>query len=204
MDALSNALTRDTFADTDNGGSTTSSEDYSRAQWKGLFRELAAGDARAFERLYDRIAKPLFGFAVWRLGSREDAADVVHDTFVRIAEQGEGLLRVRNPRSWIFSVAGRIALDRLRKQKRWRVEPLDELQLLTDGGTELGREIDAGKAQVALLELPRAQREAVFLRHFGGFTFSEIGSVLGVPMFTAASRYRLGIRKLRRLLEVSK
>ena len=60
--------------------------------------------------------------------------------------------------------------------------------------------MDADRATAALSQLPTAQREAVYLHHFAGLAFREIGRVTGVPTFTAASRYRLGIARLRRAL----
>ena len=53
-----------------------------------------------------------------------------------------------------------------------------------------------------LKDLPPPQREALYLRHFAGLTFAQIGRVAGVPTFTAASRYRLGIRRLRRMMGI--
>jgi RNA polymerase sigma-70 factor (ECF subfamily) len=61
---------------------------------------------------------------------------------------------------------------------------------------------DAGRLSVLLRRLPVAQREAVWLRHFAELSFARIGEATGVPIFTAASRYRLGIRRLRMLLGV--
>ncbi|MCP4901298.1 MAG: RNA polymerase sigma factor [bacterium] len=204
MDALSDPLTEEPTLSRDLGGSIPETRELSKEQWRNLFVKLAAGDARAFERLYDLMARRLYGFALWRSASEQDASDIVHDTFVRIAEQGERLLRVRDPKSWIFTVANRLLLDRVRWRLRWRSESLDGLKLVEASESEAGRVVDAQKAQQALVRLSAAQREVVYLRHFGEFTFAEIGSILGVSTFTVASRYRLGIRKLRRLMEVSK
>jgi DNA-directed RNA polymerase specialized sigma24 family protein len=52
-----------------------------------------------------------------------------------------------------------------------------------------------------LAGLPLKQRETIYLRHFAGCTFADIGRIVGVPTFTASSRYRLGVHRLRRLME---
>jgi len=52
----------------------------------------------------------------------------------------------------------------------------------------------------ALGALPVAQREVIVLHLAQGFTFREIGRIASVPTFTAASRYRLGLERLRRTL----
>jgi RNA polymerase sigma-70 factor (ECF subfamily) len=120
---------------------------------------------------------------------------VVQEVFVRLVEQGERLRKVRNARAWILTVAHRVALDATRKRKK--SEPLESCRFLESTQNDADRGLDAERASVMLAGLPPAQREAVYLRHFAGCTFSEIGDVTGVPTFTAASRYRLGIAKLR-------
>ena len=62
--------------------------------------------------------------------------------------------------------------------------------------------IDGRRASDLLLELPAAQREVVFLRHFAALSFREIGEVCHIPTFTAASRHRLAINRLKALLGV--
>jgi RNA polymerase sigma-70 factor (ECF subfamily) len=166
--------------------------------WREMFLDLARGKARALEEIYEAAAGGIFGLALWRTGSREDACDVVQEVFVRLVEQGERLRRVRNPRAWILTVAHRVAVDATRRRRR--SEPMESCRFLesTPGNTD--RELDAGKASSLLARLPPAQREAVYLRHFADCTFAEIGRVTGVPTFTAASRHRLGISRLRELM----
>jgi len=67
--------------------------------------------------------------------------------------------------------------------------------------TDDARAIDAARASKLVAQLPPAQRDVVYLRHFADCTFAAIGDITGVPTFTAASRYRLGIERLRRLME---
>jgi RNA polymerase sigma-70 factor (ECF subfamily) len=66
--------------------------------------------------------------------------------------------------------------------------------------SDRARAIDAARASSLLAQLPPAQRDVIFLRHFADCTFAVIGDITGVPTFTAASRYRLGIERLRRLM----
>jgi RNA polymerase sigma-70 factor (ECF subfamily) len=175
----------------------------SQSEWRKLFAALAEGEREAYERVYDLMANTLYGLALWRIGNREDAEDVVHDTFVRVAERRSLLRTVRNPRTWLLTVCNRLAIDRIRKRSRRRSEPLEEHCLLELDAVDPEQQLDGQKAARALAQLPGPQREAIYLRHFGPCTFSEIGDVVGTSTFTAASRYRLGMRKLRRLLGVS-
>jgi RNA polymerase sigma-70 factor (ECF subfamily) len=169
--------------------------------WRGIFADLTAGRLSALDALYDAAATQLYGLALWRTGSEEDAADVVQDVFVRVAEQGRRLASVRNPRAWLLTVTRRIAVDHVRRKSRRATEPLDEYPFLTAADGHSERMLDAAQVSVLLSALPETCREILYLRHFVGCTYSEIGQIVGVPKFTAASRYRSGIEKLRKLME---
>ena len=169
--------------------------------WRDIFADLAAGRLVALDALYDAAAAQLYGLALWRTGSQEDAADVVQDVFVRVAEQGSRLAAIRNPRAWLLTVTRRIAVDFTRRRSRRATEPLDEYPFLTAADGHSERMLDAAQVSVLLSALPETSREILYLRHFMGCTFAEIGEIVGVPKFTAASRYRNGIEKLRKLME---
>jgi RNA polymerase sigma-70 factor (ECF subfamily) len=169
--------------------------------WRDLFADLAEGRLVALDELYDAAAPRLFGLALWRTGSKDDAADVVQDVFVRVAEQGARLAKIRNPRAWLMTVTNRAAIDVTRRRSRHQTEHLEDCAYLTvadDGGE---RNLNATQVSALLAGLPDTHRVVIYLKHFAGCTFAEIGDIVGVPKFTAASRYRNGIQKLRKLLE---
>jgi len=168
--------------------------------WRQLFARLAAGDASALEALYRAAARHIFGLALWRTGSVADASDVVQEVFLRVAERCHRLGKVSDPRSWLLGVAHHVAIDLTRRRNRRATEPLDEVPFLTAPESDGARAIDAARASRLLAQLPPAQRDAIYLRHFAECTFAVIGDITGVPTFTAASRYRLGIERLRRLM----
>jgi RNA polymerase sigma-70 factor (ECF subfamily) len=173
-------------------------------RWARLFADLSTGDPSALEALYDLAARRLFGLALWRTGSVEDAGDVVQEVFLRVARSHRRLDRVTNPESWLLGVAHHVAADLIRRRKRDAVQPLDETLFLAVPEHDEDRAIDARRASRLLSQLPPVQRTAIYLKHFAGCTFSAIARMTGVPSFTAASRYRLGIAKLRRLMEVTR
>ncbi len=174
------------------------------ASWRQLFEDIADRRAGAFERLYDTVASHLFGLAMCHTRNREDAADVVAETFVRVAEQGPRLRSIRDPRSWLFVVARRLTVDVARDRKRRAAEPIDEAACIAAPTDEPERTVDARRAVRLLASLSESQREVIYLRHFADCTFAVIGRIVGVPTFTAASRYRLGVKRLRALMEASK
>jgi RNA polymerase sigma-70 factor (ECF subfamily) len=169
--------------------------------WQGLFNELAAGRLAALDRLYDAAAPSLYGLALWRTASEDDAADVVQDVFVRVVEQGARLAKVRNPRAWLLTVTRRAAVDVTRRRSRRAADSLDDYPFLAAADDHGERLLDAAQVSALLSALPESFREVIYLKHFAGCTFAEIGDIVGVPKFTAASRYRNGIQKLRKLME---
>lgn len=157
------------------------------------------GEPEALGELFDACGADLYGLALCRTGHVQDAEDALQEVFVRLARTRAKLGTVRNPRSYLLGMAHRAAVDVLRR-RRSAVE-LDA-ELLEASSADQDRAVDASRLAALLVELPAAQREAVWLRHFAGLSFSEIGDVTEVPTFTAASRYRLGIARLRRRLGV--
>jgi RNA polymerase sigma-70 factor (ECF subfamily) len=169
--------------------------------WQRIFQDLAAGRKTALEQLYLVASAKVYGLALWRTGSHDDACDVVQDLYVRLAEQRDRLAAVRDPKAWLLTVSRRLALDVVRRRRRRRAEPLEGCTFLEASTPDEDRVLDAARASELLARLPPVQREAIYLHHFAGCTFSEIGKIAGVPTFTAASRYRLGVKKLRRLMK---
>ena len=160
-------------------------------------RRLAEGDRSALAEIYDAHASRLYRHALWLLGSRQEAEDVVHDVMIKIAGMGGELLGIRNVRPYLLQMAHRGAVDLIASRGRWKDEPLD-LSPAQDGTADAARAAEAAEACRLLARIDPAQREVVYLHLFEGLTFREIGRVIGASMFTAASRYRLAVERLRR------
>lgn len=180
----------------------TQVEDAETDRWTAIFAAIADGRLPALDELYDLSATDVYRLALWRTGSREDAEDVVQDVFVRVAEQGSRLARVRHPRRWLLTVTHRRAIDLVRQRRRRRTESIDDAPFFEAPPDDPDRGIEAGALSRLIARLSQKQREVLLLRHFADCTFADIGRITGVPTFTAASRHRLAIARLRRLLEV--
>ena len=165
---------------------------------RGLFARLAAGEREALGEVYDLAATRLYGLALWRTGDPADAEEVVQEVFVRLAERHERLADVHDPIGWLLTVTPRAAVDRLRRRRVRAAEPIESCGYLVAPGGEPERRLDAARASRELAHLPPPQREVLFLHHFLGLSFAAIGAVVGAPLFTVASRHRLGIARLRR------
>jgi RNA polymerase sigma-70 factor (ECF subfamily) len=170
---------------------------------KGLrapFDALAAGDPAALEVIWNLASRRLYGLALWRTGCEEDARDIVQDVFVRLASRRGELSGVETPHVWLLAVAHNAAVDVARRTARRRTEPLESAAHVAAPGVDPERAAAASRTSRALAQLPPPQREAVLLHHVAGCSFREIAVITGVPAFTAASRCRLALARLRHLL----
>ncbi len=168
-------------------------------QLGAALQELSEGQRDAIERVWALIADDLYGLALWRTGSTADAEDAVQEVFLRLSNRPAKLARVRNPRSYLLRMTHNAAVDAARRRESQMPDNPPTLVAIEN----IDARIDGRKASDLLIELPVPQREVVFLRHFVGLTFREIAAVSRVSVFTAASRHRLAVRRLRDLLGVA-
>jgi RNA polymerase sigma-70 factor (ECF subfamily) len=155
------------------------------------------------DELYDDYGERMFHFLALRLGSAEDAEDVLQETFCRLARTPLRWPLIRNPRAFVFKVArnesNRFLARRIGRQK---VEGGNPDQLIRQPEVAMAQDPDpAAVLAPALAELPGEQKEVILLKVFQGFTFKEIAGICDVSVNTAASRYRYGLEKLRARLE---
>jgi RNA polymerase sigma-70 factor, ECF subfamily len=162
-------------------------------------RSLAEGHTEALDTIWDLCTRDLYGLALWRTGSTTDAEDAVQEVFLRLARSPRSLAQARRPRAYLLAMAHRAAVDALRRRPR-ALRQADRPLLAP--ATDPGRAADAERASRLAEGLPAKQRTVLFLRLFAELSFADIGRVTGVATFTAASRYRLAIRRLRKRMGV--
>lgn len=174
-----------------------------------LMRRYAAGDARAFERLYARHRAPLHRFLVRQTRDVEFAGDLFQDTWSKVIAYRDRYEARAQFRTFLFHVARNCWLDALRARGRdvtWAaatIEPDDAV--LADPRARGPESLAAGAAAAerlreALGRLPEAQREAFLLHEEAGLTIEEVANVTGVGAETAKSRIRYALTKLRAAL----
>ena len=158
------------------------------------------GEPAAFDDLISRWHGPLWAF-VRRLTGDDDAArEVLQDVWLRVLR---GITRLRDGsklRAWLFGIARRTLMDRLRDQyARTRAVDLDVDIDVEEIPTEpAGDEIDGLDAlDRALEQLPLLEREAVTLFYLRELSLNEIAEALKVPAGTVKSRLFRGRRLLR-------
>jgi RNA polymerase sigma-70 factor, ECF subfamily len=169
-----------------------------------LMGRVQAGDARAFEAIYDRHADVAFSLAYRMCGRRAMAEDIVQEAFVSLWRSGARYDRARGSvRSWVLGVVHNRAIDVFRRDtvRAGKDVSDDEAvqRLAADDSTEgeVQRRDDAAQVRGALADLPGEQRQVIELAYFGGFSHAQIAEMLKLPAGTVKGRMRLGLTKLR-------
>ena len=162
------------------------------------------GDARAFEVVFDRHADAAFSLAYRMCGRRSTAEDVVQEAFLSLWRSGARYDRRRGSvRSWVLGVVHNRAIDLFRREsvragRDVNAEGLVELMRAPDDtAADVQHQADAEEIRAALKDLPPDQRHVIELAYFGGFSHSQIATMLEVAPGTVKGRMRLGLTKLR-------
>jgi len=168
---------------------------------EALLRRVMAGDARALRQLYDRCAPVALAVAQRILRSREEAEDVLQETFLEAWRSAERFdARRGTAAAWLIAIARSRALDRIRA--RGSSERAAQA-LAREDATPVPLPIEPAEArqdreriQAALASLPPEQRTVLELAYFEGLTQSEIAARTGDALGTIKTRCRLALQKL--------
>ncbi|MFH1706392.1 MAG: RNA polymerase sigma factor [Planctomycetota bacterium] len=161
---------------------------------------LTRDDRGALALIWDGYAADLFALAAAATGSATDAEDVMQELFVTIARKRAAVAQATALGPYLAAMVRNLAASWHRKQSREKqVREAAWLTTAVDAGPAIGA--DAALAVEGMASLPDDQREVVALKVYRGMTFEAIGDLLGIPVNTAASRYRYALEKLRDFME---
>jgi RNA polymerase sigma factor (sigma-70 family) len=145
--------------------------------------------------LAQRHLDAAYNLGRWLLGNDQDAADAVHDAYLRAARAAHTYAG-GNARAWWLAIVRNCCLAML--STRGRERPLDDetTALPRTAANEVEERVDAAQARARIVEhlraLPAEFREVLVLREFEDLSYREIADVLGVPIGTVMSRLSRG------------
>jgi RNA polymerase sigma-70 factor (ECF subfamily) len=168
-----------------------------------LLGRVGTGDQEAFETLYRRYVRPLFGLALRRLGDRGQAEDAVQDAFAAIWRSASTYRPERGAAGgWMYTVARNAIVDRLRRNGPSADAELPELPSQEPGPAQQTEDSYVSwRVHRALEELQPREREVIELAYWSGMSQSEVADYLGLPLGTVKTRTRSGLAHLSSLLE---
>jgi RNA polymerase sigma-70 factor (ECF subfamily) len=167
-----------------------------------LIQRIGDGDRRAFESLYERYARPVYGFALRRLRDRGQAEDVAQETFASVWRSASSYRPERGPgAAWLYAVARNAVVDRIRVNARGA--PSVPAEPASEAGPEEHAQTDwlAWRVHRAFAELPETERSVLELAYWGELSQSEVAHFLGIPLGTVKTRTRSGLARMADLLE---
>ena len=178
-------------------------------------RQLATGarDRVRFEEEALELSDQVYGVARRLVGSREEAEDLVQETYARAFRSWRSFQPGTNLRAWLFRILTNLNIDRGRKVQRTPdMQPLEEgdyflynrlEQAAPDGSDDERRVVERlsqDDAVTALADLPHDFRDVVLLVDLADFTYSDAAQILDIPIGTVMSRLHRGRRMLKRTL----
>ncbi len=169
----------------------------------GLLKATAAQDHDAFDELYRHCSARVYGLVRHLIRDRELSAEVTQEVFLSVWQQASRYEEHRgHPMTWLMTITHRRAVDRIRSEESGRLrghvwssknhgpshDPVAEDIIMRQ---------EHQSVRDCLDRLSGRQREAVDLAYYRGLTYAAVAEELGVPVPTAKTRIRDGLRILR-------
>lgn len=174
-----------------------------------LLKACGKGDQAAFADLYDAVSSRVFGLALRVVRDPAQAEEVSQEAFLEIWRSSGRFDKNRgSPMGWLLTIVHRKAVDRVRSAEASTRRDASYHQqnqpVPHDSTAEAAHaSLEAHRVRTALGSLTPIQREALELAYFGGYTHTEVATMLDLPVGTAKTRIRDGLIRLRDTMGVS-
>ncbi|MCW3070172.1 MAG: polymerase [Bacteroidetes bacterium] len=169
-----------------------------------LVEQCKKGDDKAFRELYRLYAKPMFNASMRILNNRDEAEDVLQESFVAAFRHIRSFEEKGSFGSWLKRIVINRSLDALKKQKQNFIQ-VDELDIAEEEAEEEnGFEYDAVTLQKAIDRLPDGYRVILTLFLFEDYSHRMIAEKLGISESTSKSQYLRARKKLGTYLKEQK
>jgi len=163
-----------------------------------VIRRFQAGDEAAFEELVHRYANRLMNFAYRFVLDRQEAEDIVQDTFLKVYQNRHAYREIAKFSTWIYTITANLAKTILRKRRNRklfyfsRLGPEDHEVDFPSQDTPPGERVEGQFSeqmiQKAIEKLPEHFRTAIILRDIQDLSYEEISNIVGAPLGTVKSR----------------
>ncbi|WP_394939022.1 ECF RNA polymerase sigma factor SigK [Psychromicrobium sp. YIM B11713] len=185
------------------------SSDQAQASLAGLIEATALGDEQAFQELYRRSSRRVYGLARRVLVDPDLAEDTTQEVYLQIwqnadrfsAESGSAM-------AWLMTITHRRAVDKVRSSqsatdREARYGASSQSMDHDEVAETVNDKLDAEAVVKCLGSLTETQQESVRLAYYGGLTYREVAEKLGAAVPTVKSRIRDGLLRLKSCLEVN-
>ncbi len=162
-----------------------------------------AADAEAFKELVRTFQQKVFQLAFGFFHNREDAMDIVQETFMRLHQKIDTYKTGYNLQGWVMQIAKNLCVDYFRKNYRRRRaldsgKSLDELQIPAEENTSADRAAELKDLlSRSVQKLADKQRTIFIMRHYNQFQVEEIARMLNISPGTVKSLHFKAVQNLR-------
>lgn len=178
-----------------------------------LVQRAREGDRDAFRELVERYQRKIAALAIGMLRNREDALDVVQETFTKAFQSLDRFKGDSSFYTWVYRIAVNLSIDHQRRDAKMPQVPLEPADRSVDSeqdlpaftpesderddpfrqtsDTEIREQLSA-----AISELTPEHRAVILLREVDGLSYEEISHVMDCPKGTVMSRLHYARRQL--------
>ncbi len=166
------------------------------------FDKIASGDDCAFTELYYASYKQLFGFLLSLTKNKEDAEDLLQNTYIKIRNGSHLYKKQGTPMTWMCAIAKNQYLDFVRKYGKNRATDFGEVEnYVSEGLSAATNETDNAENKMllnyAFSVLGEQERTIVILHMINGLKHREIAEITGLPLSTVLSKYNRSLKKMK-------
>ena len=175
-----------------------------------LLQQVARGDEKAFERLYEMVSSPVFGLVRRIVRDPAQSEEVTQEVMLELWRTAARYSPERgSAMTWVMTLAHRRAVDRVRSaqsatdredkaHRRETTRPFDEV------AEQVSTRLEHEQVRRCLSTLTDLQRESVELAYYRGLTYREVSELLDTPLGTIKTRLRDGLIRMRDCLGVAR
>jgi RNA polymerase sigma-70 factor (ECF subfamily) len=175
---------------------------------ENLIARLKSNAVEAFDLLIEQYGERLYWHIRRIVVRHEEAEDILQDTFARAYLSIEGFKgdTESSLTAWLYKIATNLAINALRRQKRWAFSSLDSVRgsLLTTFEYEVEPSADEilVRLQKAILALPTKQRLVFNMRYYDELSFEEISQATGQSVATLKTNYHYAVKRIKEQVSV--
>ncbi|MFP4528609.1 MAG: RNA polymerase sigma factor [Candidatus Kapaibacterium sp.] len=172
---------------------------YSDTRLAGMLREKRKIAEAAFTELYDRHAAKVHTYCACMLGSRDEAADILQETFIRFHKYAQKKDVLENVSGYIITISRNLCLNHIRNNRR--TVPIGEMDFAGDDGIRYEEKETFDMIMTAIDLLDEKYREPFILREFDGLAYQEIADICDLSLSNAKSRVARARHQLANVLD---
>ncbi len=163
-----------------------------------LIERSKQGDSSAFSQLYSFYATEMFRFAVYMMGTREDAEDAVQEAVFSAWRNIHTLKDTSLFKVWLFKIlSNRCKTDLMKRNKLPDTLPVEDYEFMVENDDF---SFNSTELKEALASLTPPDGQIILLSIIGGFKSDELAEIYSMPAATIRSRQKRALQKLKAIL----